>query len=343
MKVKLAWFFFLAALLITSFADAASSGRCDQYAKEALAQLRYAQEMKLPISGPEWSDNYKLHYAWCLGQGENALVQGSSLRQTLLDKAKKTASPAVSGAIGSTTMATVPIQMQKPVGANAGSQKNPSCSRYAEESVRQSQMNVQLGAPFNGPVWSNDFQAHYQWCIQGNNLATTPMHLANREKALQEYAVKSGKEAAKLYATESVRQNQESISMGTGFPAPVWSNDFRAHYNWSSKGNNVNATPGYLFSREKMLQEFAIQHHKGPSHKMQGVKIVTTGKILSQPKLGVIAAAVKQKNQSVTLAKQDMLRHAIGNKNGGKLEVTTSTSFSISRRYPGEDVFDRYS
>ncbi len=330
MRVKSAWLFFLTVMFVASSADAGSPGRCDQYAKEALAQLRYAQEMKLPISGPEWSDNYQLHYTWCLGQAENNLVQGSSLRQTVIDRAKKTASPAASDVISSIPIATVPIQIQKPVGAGAGSQKNLACSRYAEESVRQNQMNAQLGAGLNGPAWSNDFQAHYNWCIQGNNLATTPLHLANREKALQEFAVKSGKEAAKRYATESVRQNQESISMGTGFTPPVWSNDFNAHYNWSSQGNNINTTPGYLSSREKVLQEFAIQHNKGPIQKMQEVKIATIGKIPSIPNLGAIAAAVKQKNKSVTLAKQDTLRQAIGVKNGGKLEVSTSTSFSIA-------------
>ncbi|MFH2091921.1 MAG: hypothetical protein ABIJ31_06125 [Pseudomonadota bacterium] len=151
-----------------------------------------------------------------------------------------------------------------------------ACKRYAAESVRQNEANLALKAGFTGPAWSSNFNHHYNWCIQGNNLATTPGHLADREKALQENAVKFAKEPFKRYAQESVRQHAESEFLGTGFKPPVWSNDYRAHYNWSRQGKNVLTTPGHLAERERLLQTYAIQHNKGPAGKQQNVTMAQT-------------------------------------------------------------------
>lgn len=151
-----------------------------------------------------------------------------------------------------------------------------ACKRYAVESVRQNEANLALKAGFTGPAWSSNYDHHYNWCIQGNNLATTPGHLADREKALQENAVKFAKEPFKRYAQESVRQQAESEFLGTGFRPPVWSNDFKAHYDWSRQGKNVLTTPGHLAERERLLQQFAIQHSKGPAEKQQNVTMADT-------------------------------------------------------------------
>jgi len=152
-----------------------------------------------------------------------------------------------------------------------------ACKRYAAESVRQNEENLALNAGFTGPAWSSNFDHHYSWCIQGNNLATTPGHLAEREKALQEHAVKFAKEPFKRYAKESVRQHGESEFLDTGFKPPVWSNDYRAHYDWSRQGENVLTTPGHLAERERLLQEYAIQQNKGPAPKQQNVTMAMTG------------------------------------------------------------------
>ncbi len=107
---------------------------------------------------------------------------------------------------------------------------------------------------------------HYNWCIKGKNVQTTPGHLAAREKALQEFVIKKGNKdaAARRYATEAVRQYQQSQAMATGFKPPVWSDDFNSHYRWSQHGNNIATTPTHLATREKELQEFAIRHNKKP-------------------------------------------------------------------------------
>ncbi len=144
--------------------------------------------------------------------------------------------------------------------------KELACKRYAQEAVRQNQQNLQLQAGFKPPVWSSDYRGHLNWCMHGGNVNSTPMHLADRERALQEYVVKNqGRDsAAKRYSTEAVRQYQQSVALGTGFKPPVWSDNFDGHYQWSKHGGNIAATPRHLADREKALQEFAIRHNKGP-------------------------------------------------------------------------------
>lgn len=211
-----------------------------------------------------------------------------------------------------------------------------ACRRYAAESVRQNEQNLALKSGFSGPAWNSSFDYHYNWCIQGNNLAGTPVHLANREKALQEDAIKFAKEAFKRYAEESVRQYNESKAMGAGFGPPVWSPDYQSHYNWCRQGKNVLTTPGHLANREKALQEYAILHNKGPAMKMmQGYQVTEPPKPSVSP-VKIPSVAVKPKNDSKALATQKGLglRQAIERQNGGKLTVTPSTSFLIPKGAP---------
>ncbi len=204
-----------------------------------------------------------------------------------------------------------------------------ACRRYAAESVRQNEQNIALKAGFTGPAWNSSFDYHYNWCIQGNNLSGTPVHLANRERALQDNAIKFAKEPFKRYAAESVRQYNESNAMGAGFGPPVWSPDYSSHYNWCRQGKNVLTTPDHLANREKALQEYAILHNKGPAMKMmQGYQVMKPSKP-SVSEGPIPALAVKPKNKRLPMVENKGLRQAIAVQNGGRLTVTPSTSFSI--------------
>lgn len=253
---------FLSILSYSAPAHGATPAACDQYAKDAITQLKQAQSLGLPTPFPVWSDNYQHHYGWCLGQPENALSQGRAQRQAELDKAKgqvNQAPPPVAGTIPAIDVAPAQLPSQPNV-YNVDKQDNgKACARYAAESVRQNQMNTSLGLGLTGPAWSNDFQSHNRWCLHGENIRTTPGQLENREKILQEFAIKNGNDAARRYAEEAVRQNEANKVMGTGYLPPVWSSDFNSHYQWSKAGNNLATTPGHLATRERMLQEAAVK------------------------------------------------------------------------------------
>lgn len=170
-----------------------------------------------------------------------------------------------------------------------------ACRRYAQEAVRQSKESKSLNTGFTGPAWSGDYQMHYNWCKQGGNVKSTPIHMADRERKLQDFAVKhqSKADAAKRYAREAVRQHKASQDMQTGFNPPVWSSDYNAHHNWIMHGNNISASSSHLSEREKALQAFAVKHNKGPVNAAggQSTKMVVVGKpaiIATLPKTATI-------------------------------------------------------
>lgn len=142
--------------------------------------------------------------------------------------------------------------------ADARCATKEACERYAQESVRQNQENEKLGAGFRPPVWSNDYRGHYSWCMHGENVKTTAGHLQNRERQLQEHALRKSDPCAR-YAAQSVRQYKENVKRGAGFQPPVWSGDSNAHYNWCKHGGNARTTPGHLADREGKLQLFVLQ------------------------------------------------------------------------------------
>lgn len=220
-----------------------------------------------------------------------------------------------------------------------------ACRRYATEAVRQNEQNKKLKAGFTGPAWSSNYDDHFNWCRQGNNLASTPDHLAFREKALQQFAVKSGSDAAKRYATEAVRQNNESQFMGANFPPPVWSPDFNGHYNWSRHGNNIATTPDHLAFREKTLQQYAVKHNKGPRIVLfQPIKVKPIQGKIAQPKqpgkdavikkaeipdLGKVAAKILAGKKTAVMDRSDLLRQKIMDHSKAKFTVTPNKTFSI--------------
>lgn len=60
---------------------------CDEYAKEALAQYKFAVQHNLSgIVPPVWSNDYNSHYAWCLKVPDDQAIQGSNLRKDHLKK-----------------------------------------------------------------------------------------------------------------------------------------------------------------------------------------------------------------------------------------------------------------
>ena len=72
----------------------------------------------------------------------------------------------------------------QPVPDNPNKEQN--CRNYALEAVNWNQMAQQFGCPgLNPPVWSNNHQMHFDWCMLDNNVTTTAFHNGERAKAIQ--------------------------------------------------------------------------------------------------------------------------------------------------------------
>jgi hypothetical protein len=61
---------------------------------------------------------------------------------------------------------------------------HPQCRDYALKSVEQNKRQMALGCGFQPPVWSNDHQMHFDWCVQGNHLAATGAAIIARDAQL---------------------------------------------------------------------------------------------------------------------------------------------------------------
>ena len=64
--------------------------------------------------------------------------------------------------------------------------KEQICRNHALEAMNWNQLAIQFQCPgLNPPVWSNDHQMHFDWCMQGNNSDTAAFHNNQRAWAIQ--------------------------------------------------------------------------------------------------------------------------------------------------------------
>lgn len=121
--------------------------------------------------------------------------------------------------------------------------QHPVCKDYATRSVEQYHEAQGLGCGFVPPVWSSDHQAHFDWCVRGNNAQTVAGHVAARDRALadcrqaqvpapnpggnsKEAMCQSYASAAVAIATQARSRNCPGIS------GPRWVQDHSVHFDW---------------------------------------------------------------------------------------------------------------
>lgn len=67
---------------------------CREYAGSALDQLKEARKRNLSgLVAPVWSDDYALHYNWCLNAAPAEITGGQGLREAVLGSAVQTTAP----------------------------------------------------------------------------------------------------------------------------------------------------------------------------------------------------------------------------------------------------------
>lgn len=131
-----------------------------------------------------------------------------------------------------------------------------ACRQYALTAVEDNRKAEKLGCGFNPPVWSNDHQMHFDWCMHGGNSKQAPAETSKRKSALAQcQSAKAGNSASApapqasgdpcgLYASEAIRLASNASAQGCGFFGPRWIQDYQAHYNFCSSGVN----PAILFA-----------------------------------------------------------------------------------------------
>jgi len=103
------------------------------------------------------------------------------------------ASPSVGGAVGGPPPPQVGGITQTPGGRDTGptgpgqsigGSRAARCTDYANEAVRQYNAQHALQCGYTPPVWSGDFNHHFNWCMQGSNVSQTDAGWLMREAGL---------------------------------------------------------------------------------------------------------------------------------------------------------------
>lgn len=141
---------------------------------------------------------------------------------------------------------------------------NPFCRQYAEKALKQiKQRKERTGSiPANDPVWKNDFDHHYNWCL-GAPESRVNQGSKMREDWLDSHSqgiAGNSKEAfCRQYAEKALQQISERVERTGSVPAndPVWKDDFHHHYNWCLGAPESSVNQG-----SKMRQVWLGQHGK---------------------------------------------------------------------------------
>jgi len=100
--------------------------------------------------------------------------------------------PEVGGAVGGTPAPKVGAAIPTPGSRDPGltdpgqalASREDRCRAYAQTAILQNQMQQQQQCGFAPPVWNSDPNAHYVWCMAGNNITQTESGTLMREAGL---------------------------------------------------------------------------------------------------------------------------------------------------------------
>lgn len=124
---------------------------------------------------------------------------------------------------------------------------HPVCRNYALKAVQQNQEAQKLGCGFKPPIWSNDHQMHFDWCVNGNNQNLAANETKKRQNRLNDCKkakattppktppqppANSNVPMCQLYANEAIKIAAKAAALNCGMTGPRWLQDYNAHFNW---------------------------------------------------------------------------------------------------------------
>jgi len=154
------------------------------------------------------------------------------------------------------------------------------CREYAQKAVRQYDEALALGAPNIGPpAWSNDYDAHYGWCLTAEEAWLTS-EIQKREQTLAPYRsnqpqgtpqqqtpppssggqsgtivgpLLEADDACTRYAKEAVYHQQLNQQKQCGFTGPRWDSEQAYHENWCRRQSSLDPAMAEHKTRVDML------------------------------------------------------------------------------------------
>lgn len=117
---------------------------CIGYAQNALIAVRIAGDGQCGLGGGAWSPEFVDHFNWCVTAPEAARVSETTARANQIQ--------------GCFAVRAVIREME--------------CRSYAQAAVIQNQELAKTGCNYSDGRWSNDAQAHFDWCMSADAAAT---------------------------------------------------------------------------------------------------------------------------------------------------------------------------
>ena len=150
------------------------------------------------------------------------------------------------------------------------------CERYARHALEHFEVAKGEGCQnLNYPVWSMDFNHHYNWCreapeAQVNKGGEQRVDLlrkcrnrsgqgavigtvTGREVDTGRIAALSRQRSCQDYANSGVSQQQRNLKAGCGLRGPQWNGNYNDHFNWCMHGENLKYTQTEQQTRQDAL------------------------------------------------------------------------------------------
>ncbi len=217
-----------------------SSVSCKKYAQVAVSRNAEAKKLKCGFNPPEWSSDYNSHLTWCKRGGNAAQADDADARRVRAINDCKAKMNAAS--------------------------RDKSCRNYALTAVKHNQQAIKLNCGFRPPVWSNNHQGHFDWCMRGANSKSAANETNKRAQAIKvcktsqapkpAVPAPSAAQYCQNYAQDAINQYHVAQQRGCNFIGPEWSPDFTWHNNWCVKtynAGNVAAIMAGTAKRNSML------------------------------------------------------------------------------------------
>ncbi len=148
------------------------------------------------------------------------------------------------------------------------SDKEDICRAYALEAVNWNQIAHKKNCVnLTAPVWSNNHQMHFDWCMHGNNYKMTAKSNLDRAEYVQSCQTAQVQPpppvklqdpqpngACAAYANEAVKTAAKAEVLGCGFVGGRWLQDYKAHYDFCT-----TADPALVISEHTAREsQFAV-------------------------------------------------------------------------------------
>ncbi len=178
---------------------------CNEYADQALVQVRQNRDKDCGFTGPRWRLSRTYHFNFCMDASRAEREAAADDRAAALERC--------SLRLG----------------------KRRACNRYADKAMAAVSKSTDLGCGYTGPRWSANRRRHFNFCMDAT-VAERDAEEAQRERAIGRCEVKA--ERCRRYARNALAQVRRAEDEGCDFTGPRWSTSLSAHQSFC-----MRATP----------------------------------------------------------------------------------------------------